>query len=257
MKFLFRFFQLIYCLYAFVIFFITLVVVFPLALIASVFGTITGGNFLLWVCKCWGKLWYFLIGIRHKNVYEVPHDFKKQYIFVANHISYLDGPCIVHTMKQHFRPLGKVEMIHVPLFGLVYKIVVVTVDRSSPENRAKSVRRLKAVLRKGISIFIFPEGTFNMTGAALKDFYDGAFRLAIETQTPVKPILFLDTYKLMHHRHITTLQPGIERSVYLGEIPVDGLTMKDVPLLKQKVFDIMDQKLRQYKADWVKGSQSE
>ncbi len=38
---------------------------------------------------------------------------------------------------------------------------------------------------------VFPEGTFNMTTEPLKEFYDGAFRVAIETQTPVKPVLFL------------------------------------------------------------------
>ncbi len=254
MRLLIGFFQIFYCLYAAIVFVVLLVVVFPLALIASLFGTITGGNFLLAVCRWWGTIWYMFIGIRHRNIYEAPHDFKKQYIFVANHISYLDAPCIVHTMKQRFRALGKVEMVKIPLFGWVYKIVVVTVDRSSPENRAKSVRRLKAVLRKGISIFIFPEGTFNITGQPLKDFYDGAFRLAIETQTPIKPILFLDTYKLMHYRHVFTLRPGLERSVYLEEIPVEGLSMKDLPALKQRVYEVMNKRLREYGADWMKTS---
>jgi 1-acyl-sn-glycerol-3-phosphate acyltransferase len=42
---------------------------------------------------------------------------------------------------------------------------------------------------------MFPEGTFNETNAPLKDFYDGAFRIAIETKTAVKPVLFLDAYE--------------------------------------------------------------
>ena len=86
-------------------------------------------------------------------------------------------------------------MVKYPVFGIIYRMAAIVVDRSSPERRAQSVRALKAAIYKHISIFIFPEGTFNETREPLKDFYDGAFRIAIETQTPIKPILFLDTYE--------------------------------------------------------------
>ena len=114
------------------------------------------------------------------------------------------------------------------------------------------MRILKSVIRKGISIFIFPEGTFNETGKPLKELYDGAFRIAIETQTPIKPILFLDTFRRMHHSSVFSLNPGRCRSVFLKEIPVEGLTGKDVEMLKQKVQQLMEQKLKEYKVGWIK-----
>jgi 1-acyl-sn-glycerol-3-phosphate acyltransferase len=128
---------------------------------------------------------------------------------------------------------------------------VVTVDRSSAENRARSVRILKSVIKNGISIFIFPEGTFNETHQPVKDLYDGAFRIAIETQTPIKPVLFLDAYSRMHYHSIFSLNPGRSRSVFLAPIPVEGMTSKDLPALKQHVYNIMEQKLREYKASWI------
>ena len=122
------------------------------------------------------------------------------------------------------------------------------VDRSSPEARKKSVMQLKSVLRKGISVFIFPEDTFNMTTDPLKDFYDGAFRTAVETQTPIKPILFIDNDERMNHKSIFSLMPGICRCVYLDEIKVDGYSTKeDIQLLKQKVYDIMETGLTKYR----------
>ncbi len=184
-------------------------------------------------------------------MYEYPHDKTKQYIFVANHISYLDAPVIVKTIRQKVRVLGKAEVSKVPLFGFIYRNAVVTVDRSSAAHRANSVRILKSVIRKGISIFIFPEGTFNETEKPLKQLYDGAFRIAIETQTPIKPVLFLDTYHGMHYRSAFSISPGRSRSVFLKEIPVEGLTGKDVEALKQKVQQVMEQKLREYKAGWI------
>ena len=99
---------------------------------------------------------------------------------------------------------------------------------------------------------VFPEGTFNMTNKPLKGFYDGAFRLAIETQTPVKPVLFPDTYSRMHYNSIFSMTPGKCRIVYLEEVPVAGLSIDDVQALKQKVYSIMENKLIEYKAAWIR-----
>ena len=244
--------RFIYCVYALVTFIGIMFLVIPFVVIGSLFGKIRGGNFIYFMCSIWGHLWLFSIGIIHRNIYEVPHNRLQQYIFVANHISYLDAPIIVCTIKQRVRILGKSEMSKIPFFGFIYRNAIVTVDRSSALNRARSVRVLKSVLKKGISIFIFPEGTFNETHRPLKEFYDGAFRIAIETQTPIKPILFLDGYNRMNYKSPFLLNPGRSRSVFLAEIPTEGLTLGDVNVLKQKVYEVMDQKLREYSASWIR-----
>lgn len=246
-----RFLRLFYCLYALATFVGCMLLVIPAVVVASFFGKVRGGNFIYRLCSYWADIWFSLIGIRHRNFYEYPHDKNKQYIFVANHIAYLDAPVIVKTLRQKLRVLGKVEVSKVPLFGFIYRNTVVTVDRSSAAHRAISVRILKSVIRKGISIFIFPEGTFNETNKPMKELYDGAFRIAIETQTPIKPLLFLDTWHRMHYRSVFSLNPGRSRSVFLKEIPVAGLTGKDVEALKQQVQQVMEQKLREYKAGWI------
>ncbi len=251
MKYVFAPFRWLYCGYAYLVFIVLMLLVVIPVIIGSFFGKLKGGNFIYKLCSLWGDCWFFFIGIRHRNIYEVPHDKKQQYIFVANHISYLDAPIIVTTLRQPVRVLGKIEMSKMPVFGLIYKNAVVTVDRSSAENRARSVRVLKSVIKKGISIFIFPEGTFNETHQPVKDFFDGAFRIAIETQTPIKPVLFLDAYTRMHYKSILSLNPGRSRSVFLAPIPVEGLTSKDLPALKQQVYAVMEKKLLEFKADWI------
>ncbi|HEY6502637.1 MAG TPA: lysophospholipid acyltransferase family protein [Chitinophagaceae bacterium] len=243
--------QWIYCIYAFITFAAIMLLIFPFVIIASVFGRIRGGNMIIRLCMLWSDLWFPLIFIFHKKIFEAPHDIKRSYIFVSNHISYLDAAIIVKAFRQPVRPLGRIELSRVPVFGFIYRNAIVTVDRSSTANRSKSVRILKSIIKKGISVLVFPEGTFNMTGQPLKEFYDGAFRVAIETQTPVKPVLFLDAYSRMHYRHLFTLNPGRSRIVYLDEIPVEGLTTADVTKLKEKVYVIMEDKLREYKAAWI------
>jgi 1-acyl-sn-glycerol-3-phosphate acyltransferase len=186
-----------------------------------------------------------------KRIYETAHDKKRSYIFVANHVSYLDAAFLVEAIRQPLRPLAKIEMKKVPVFGFIYGRATVAVDRKSAEHRAQSVRILTSIIRKGISILVFPEGTFNMSGKPLDEFYDGAFRVAIETQTPIKPILFLDTYDRMKFHHVLTLNPGKCRCVYLEEIPVNGLTHHDVQALKSKVYFLMEQQLKNYGAGWI------
>ena len=251
MKFLLAPIRILYCLYAFTIFMALMIIVIPLVFISLLFGKMRGGNMIFRLCSYWADAWFFFIGIYHKNIYECPHDKTKQYIFVANHISYIDAPIIVKTIRQPVRVLGKIEMSEIPLFGFIYRNAIVTVDRRDASKRANSVRILKSVLKRQISIFMFPEGTFNETNNPLKEFYDGAFRIAIETQTPVKPVLFIDAYDRLHYKSFFSLTPGISRSVFLDEISVEGLTLKDVQKLKQKTFFIMEEALFRYRASWI------
>jgi len=199
----------------------------------------------------WGDIWFPMVGILHKNIYEVPHDNRQSYIFVSNHISFLDAAIIVKTHRLPVRALGKEETARIPVFGYIYKNAIVTVNRENEADRFRSVKILKSLLKRHISILIFPEGTFNQTGNPLKSFYDGAFRIAIETQTPLKPVLFLDMYDRMPYGKLFSLTPGKSRSIFMEEIPVSGLTMQDVETLKNKVYALMEERLLHYKASWI------
>ncbi|MCO5238963.1 MAG: 1-acyl-sn-glycerol-3-phosphate acyltransferase [Chitinophagaceae bacterium] len=242
----------LYNVYAMLLFVLLMLMIFPFVIIASFRGPLQGGNIIYRICMIWGDIWFPLAGIFHKNIYEVPHDKKKSYIFVSNHISFLDAAIVVKTYRQPIRALGKEETAGIPVFGYIYKNAIVTVNRSSPDDRSRSVLKLKAVLQQGISILIFPEGTFNETGKPLKSFFDGAFRIAIETGTPVKPVLLLDSFNRMPYGKLFTLTPGRSRAVFMEEIPVQGLTVEDIPSLKQEVYKRMEQRLLHYGASWVK-----
>jgi 1-acyl-sn-glycerol-3-phosphate acyltransferase len=245
-------FRLLYCMYAFISFVVIMLFIFPVAVIASFWGKVKGGNVIYRASHFWADCWMFSIGIRHKNIFISPVNANKQYIFIANHISYLDIPMIFKSIrKKKFRVLGKIEMKKVPVFGFIYKNAVIMVDRSNHTTRSKSVRQLKSVLQKGISLFIFPEGTFNETHHPLKDFYDGAFRMAIETNTPIKPIIFPDTYDRMNYKSLFMLNPGKCRAIFLDEIDVTELTLEDVQTLKQRVYKQMETALIENKVRWI------
>ncbi len=152
---------------------------------------------------------------------------------------------------QHIRILGKSEMAKIPIFGFIYKQGAVLIDRENARQRLQSVKNLVFFLNQKISVFICPEGTFNMTHQPLNFFYDGAFRIAIETQKPIRPILFLDTYDRLNYNTIFSLNPGKCRAVYLPETVTSGLTLKDIKGLKKNIYCQMEDALIQYKASWI------
>jgi 1-acyl-sn-glycerol-3-phosphate acyltransferase len=250
MRILLKPFHFLYVIYAFILFVVLMIPVFLWSLIVLPLGKIKGGNLIYAGCMVWADIWFLLIFIWHRNIYLEEPDDDDSYIFVSNHISYLDSAIIPKTFRHPLRPLGKVEMSKIPIFGFIYRNTIVTVDRSSSAQRSKSVQQLVSVLRKGISILVFPEGTFNTTEQPLKDFYDGAFRIAIETQTPIKPVLLLDSYARMNYKTIFSLNPGRSRSLFLPHVPVHGLTLDDVGVLKEKVFGEMKRALIEYGAKW-------
>lgn len=91
-----------------------------------------------------------------------------------------------------------------------------------------------------------------MGKSALSKFYNGAFRLAIETQTPIKPLLFLDAFDRMHYDSVFSMNPGISRAIYLEEVSVAGLTLDDVESLKERVYGQMESRLIELKASWIR-----
>ncbi|MDP9042706.1 MAG: 1-acyl-sn-glycerol-3-phosphate acyltransferase [Bacteroidota bacterium] len=239
----------IYALFWFVLF---TLLAFPLVVIFSFFGKRRGGNMICTMARIWADAWYLLLGIRHENIFESAYDPSRNYIFLFNHISYMDIPCLFKAIrKQPFRVLGKEEIKKIPIFGFIYSRGAVMVDRGSTQRRARSVRILKSLLKHHISIGIFPEGTFNETGNALKSFYDGAFRISIETQTPVKPVLFLDNYNLLHFHELLSLKHGKSRAVFLDEISPEGYSLQQISLFKKKVFDTMEARLKAYHVPWI------
>lgn len=248
-----KFFRLLFSIYGFLVFLAIMLVLFPFAVLVSLFGKITGGNLIYKICRIWADTALFFWGIHHKNIFLAPKDPDNAVIFVFNHTSYMDIPLLLKAFrKEPIRILAKDAMSKIPIFGFIYRKATVMVNRSSSQARAKSVAQLKEVLEHNISIVIAPEGTFNMTGEPLKSFYNGAFRIALETQTAIQPVLFLDAYDRLSSKSLFSLNPGRSRAVFLPPIKVDNYTLADEEILKQQVYSNMEAQLIAYQASWIK-----
>jgi len=227
---------------------VSVLIAFPFFVLISLGNNAAARRTIWTIIHYWAFGWLWISGMPLKRKGKKPPP--GRYVIVLNHISYLDAIVIFPALRSYFRPLGKKEMIRIPLMGFIYKQIALLVDRSSRHSRSKSMRLMYRTVRNEADIVIFPEGTFNETGAPLKDFYDGAFRLAINAQTPILPVLLPDTEQRWHYSAWWKTSPGRNRAVYLDPVPVAGLTMDDLPALKEKVHRIMEEELIRVKASF-------
>ncbi len=233
--------QFLHAIFMLLTFTASVLIAFPIFLLVNIGGNVASRKATWTIIHYWGLGWLWICGMPLKRLGKKPPP--GRYVIVLNHISYLDALLIFPAMYNYFRPLAKKEMSKIPFMGFVYSRIALLVDRSSKHSRAKSMRLMHRTIENEADILIFPEGTFNETGAPLKEFYDGAFRLAINVQKPILPVLLPDTVNRWHFSAWWKTSPGKNRVVFLDPIPVEGLTIKDVPALKEKVYKIMEQEL--------------
>ncbi|MBW8684817.1 lysophospholipid acyltransferase family protein [Chitinophaga rhizophila] len=170
---------------------------------------------------------------------------KEPYIIVCNHNSMMDVPTTTYAIPGPSKSLAKKEMENTPIWGIMYKVGSVLVNRHDPESRKQSFQEMKQVLSEGIHMLLYPEGTRNKTDQPLKSFYDGAFSLAIETQRPILPAVIFNTRKIMPPGKVFYALPHIIDIHFLTPIRTEGLTTDDLEKLKENVYNTMWQHIAQ------------
>ena len=149
------------------------------------------------ISKTWMNIFFFLAGCRLKIKGKENFEKGRTYIVISNHNSLMDVPITTPFIPGANKTIAKIEMSKIPLFGLIYKRGSVLVDRKDKDSRRDSFRKMREVLDMGIHMCIYPEGTRNKTSLPLKEFHNGAFRLAIESGTPILPAIMFNTKKAL------------------------------------------------------------
>lgn len=165
-------------------------------------------------------------------------------MFVANHTSMTDIMLMFYATKNPFVFVGKKELAKFPLFGYIYKRTCILVDRSNTKSRVEAFRRAEERLSEGLSICIFPEGGVpDDLNLILDEFKDGAFRLAIEHQIPIAPMVFYDNKKRFPYAFFKG-GPGKMRVKILQLIPTEGMVLEDRRALKNQTREVILKELQ-------------
>lgn len=146
----------VYAVYALAVFFLLLLVVSVCVCFCMSIPSGKREDRVMWLCKAWAAIWFGAVGIRYRSIHISKPDPRQRYVFLANHISYLDIPVALLSIHQGYRILGKKELTSVPLFGWIYAHAVVPVERETLAGRAASAKAMLKELEGGRSMFVSP-----------------------------------------------------------------------------------------------------
>jgi 1-acyl-sn-glycerol-3-phosphate acyltransferase len=171
------------------------------------------------------------------------------YIIVANHTSYLDIFLLYSILpKSPFVFLGKSEILKYPILGTYFKHMNIPVYRQNKSKAGQAYSMAFKAVAEGWSIVIFPEGTIWNKTPELKEFKNGAFKLAVEKQVPIIPVINLNNWHFLQNGGFfkSNGKPGVPK-VYVGDpIFTKGMTEKDIDRLKEKVHIFTQEKLNKF-----------
>lgn len=229
-------FARVWALWAMLSFVITFLIIFIPSMLSYLIPNPKGQSFFIKVSKIWIEFWLHLVlcpvTIRGKENFIKGNT----YIVTCNHNTLLDVPITCPYIPGANRTIAKKSFTKVPIFGWFYARGSVLVDRNSNASRIKSFEEMKQTLQQKMHMCIYPEGTRNRSGQPLKKFYDGAFKLAVDTQTSVIPTLLFNSNKAMPNNKFFYFVPQKLEMHFLPAISTENLSTEE---LKEKVFKIM------------------
>jgi len=129
------------------------------------------------------------ITVNIENREKLPKD--GQYLVLLNHRGIIDPPITEVTLKdtEIFGPwISKKELYNSFFFGMfVRNGGSILLDREKSQ-MSGFFADIKKAVKRGESIFIFPEGTRNKTGKPLTTFKEGARIIALKNRLPILPL---------------------------------------------------------------------
>ncbi len=226
----------IWALWGMISFVVTFLIIFIPSMITYLVPDPKGQDLFIKISRLWMFVWLRLVGCPLKVTGKEYFAKNTAYIVPCNHNSMLDVPISCPFIPGANKTIAKKSFTKVPLFGWFYRKGAVLVDRKNESSRRKSFEEMKKVLSGGMHMSIYPEGTRNRTDEPLKKFHDGAFKLAVATNTSIIPAVILHSKKALPLSKFFYFIPHKLEMHFLEPVPVAEQTADQ---LKEKVFEIM------------------
>lgn len=192
----------------------------------------------------WAMIYIYSIPgwrVRYEGLENI--DPNKTYVLVANHTSFWDI-WVLYGIYKPFKWVSKETIFKVPFVGQnMYLNQYVEIKRGDLKSIKEMMTTCKNWLNRGASVMIFPEGTRSEDGE-VQNFRDGAFRMAVDCDVPVVPIIVKGTYEI----YSKTAQKLNFNS---------DIVVRVLPPVYAKDFDRSSGKMRTYVQDLIKRNYDE
>ena len=212
--------------------------------ILSVFSALDrSGKVYFWFARTWSQIGLLLFGTRLRVLGTEHIEQGRNYVYVANHSSYMDIPVLLAGIPDNLRLSLRSSLTRIPIWGwAVLASPYLILDRSNPKRTASTVRRAVERIRGGASVLFFPEGTRTPTGA-MQSFQRGAFHLAVESGVPILPFAIAGTFEILP-RHRRLPQWGkrvtitIGEAIYLREGRKENLRAEEMRVMREAEIQV-------------------
>lgn len=193
--------------------------------------------------RFWGKSILFISGIkievvgREKILEEIPS------VYMGNHQSLFDILGTVVVIPGTARFIAKKELFRIPLFAQGMKFVgMIKIDRGNSAQARQTINNAVKVIKNGVSVIIFPEGTRSRDGS-IKHFKKGGFILATTGKIPIVPMVISGSHRIMKKRSLH-LRKGKFKIEFLDPIQTEDKGFEDrnklVNEVRQKIIEHYD-----------------
>jgi 1-acyl-sn-glycerol-3-phosphate acyltransferase len=164
----------------------------------------------------------------------------KTYVFVANHQSFYDIPCLFWSIPFQLRIIAKESLGRFPMIGPHLKRTGhMLVDRKHFD-RSGIFRWASRLTSNGLSLIVFPEGTRSRDGF-LGKFKGGSIMLAMQAGLPLVPISVIGSRHVMQKGELTTRPGHVTVIVHppIDMAPNADPSLADVRALADRVRDVI------------------
>jgi len=191
---------------------------------------------------CFGSFLYPIVAYQNKK-YKLP----RPCVIVSNHTSYLDIIFTPFYVDHVAVWIGKHELLKIPLFKYFFMYLDIPVNRKKNTDAHKAYTESGKKIDENMSVVIYPEGTISKSGK-LKIFKNGAFKLAIEKQVPIIPVVNINNWHFLQNGGFfkSNGRPGIP-NIFVGDpIFTAGLTEKNIIEVREKVHNFINKTLKTF-----------
>lgn len=224
--------------------FILLLPVLLLCLLVGLFSTRAKRKVTMFFIRIWARLTMFLAGEKVEVIgrEKIPTD--KAVLFVGNHNSFFDILTFYGYTPIPVGFVAKKEIGMIPIMSWWMMCVgCLFLDRSSPKAGLKTINKGVEMIKKGDSMFIFPEGTRSKDGT-LGHFKPGSLRLAEKSGCPIIPVAMTNTAKVFegngYRMHGAKCKMIFGDPIYQEDLPKDSKTAC-AEFVKAKVQALLDE----------------
>ncbi len=197
------------------------------------------GSVQIRVARVWARTLLAVSGVRAQVEGLDLIDPARPYVFISNHLSYMDTPLALAQIPAQFRFLAKRGLFKIPFLGThLSRAGHIPVPRQDPRASVKTMQlAAETIQRKKVSLLIFPEGGRSHDGV-LRPFKEGGAYIAIRAGVPVVPLLILGTRKVLPYGSGVVL-PGTVTLKILPPIETAQMRLKDRGALTAQVRELI------------------